>query len=90
MILLFSDGPINVMISPEDSIFVVGDSVTCSALANPSPTYSWKNEDGGVVSTGQTLTFDTEHVGIWYLSCEASNGLSTSFVQRQIHICEES
>ena len=39
----FPDGPDNITISPNESVFQVGTKLVCKASGKPSPTIQWKS-----------------------------------------------
>jgi hypothetical protein len=78
VMLLFIDPPEKVTVSHEKLEVKEGSippRVLCSAKALPEPGYKWKNKDGEIISTGNSLIFNKpfykKDAGIYF--CEAKN-----------------
>ena len=76
MLLLFSDGPVDVTISGSPSIEVgVKASFTCSATCSPACTYTWTVYGSPVKGSSIDITV-SRYVATESISCQAQNSLS--------------
>ncbi len=66
-------------VEPALSSYEIGDTLTCSADANPAARYSWLAVDGPVAGTtwqGQTILLTIAMVGQNTLRCRAENDIN--------------
>ena len=66
--LQFSDGPDNITISSNESVFQVGTKLVCKASGKPSPTIQWKylfteniNSQGGELIISKEMVGSEQH-----------------------------
>lgn len=70
--------PSNVKIAPLQSIYNVGDELTCTADGIPPPTYRWKDLTTGILFQVQELTIKKSFMtrDEVHLECTATNGIA--------------
>lgn len=73
-ITLYSDCPSSVTIKPSSEPFKAGDHLKCTSNGLPKPSYVWTDEDGKVVSKGQTTLL---YGGPFNLTCTATGNFTT-------------
>ena len=84
--------PPEITIDSEDGVYVVmlGNSLTVFASVDNAvnPSFRWVHDEGKVVSTYESLTFEASEIGEYYFTfyCSASNG--TSSVDIRIDVVE--
>jgi len=74
VLFLLLDGPRNLAITPVQISYKLGDKLTCSADANPTPMYEWKDN----ITAFPTLTKGPQYtipyvVSPFAVECRASN-----------------
>lgn len=55
MYRIFADGPNEMRILPQKSVYAPGDVLTCDAKSSPEPRFQWKNLETGEVLEGREL-----------------------------------
>jgi len=73
-VMIYSDCPSTVTVSPSSGPFKVGDVLTCMSDGFPEPSYTWTNGDGDVVSTGPSITLTKSS---FTLNCTATGNFTT-------------
>ena len=73
-VVLCSDCPSSVTVTPSSGPFTAGDVLTCKSDGYPEPSYTWTDSDGQVVSNGQTTTLSE---GLFNMTCTATGNLTT-------------
>ena len=89
------DAPENIVLSPAGGSYVqAGDVLSCSAEANPSPSfYEWRDSEGDVIDFGDDLVVPEECEGIDELcvTCFALNEMRDDIIgQGSISACYNS
>jgi len=79
-IMIVNWGPQNIDITPRQPFYGVGDVLTCSADARPTPTYFWTNLRTLITSpAGPTYTITEELTGTeQMMRCNANNNIEGS------------
>jgi len=73
-LLVISDCPSSVNVTPSDEPFKEGDVLTCTSDGYPQPSYSWTDADGVVVSTTSEVALSR---GVFNLTCTATGNFTT-------------
>ena len=73
-LLVISDCPSSVNVTPSAEPFNEGDVLTCTSDGYPQPSYSWTDADGVVVFTTSKVALPT---GVFNLTCTATGKFTT-------------
>jgi len=74
IVMIYSDCPSTVTVSPSSGPFKAGDVLTCMSDGFPEPSYTWTDSNGNVVSTGPKITLVGTHFKV---TCTATGNFTT-------------